>query len=66
PSKFDSSQLVDVYISVIGGKVGTTNLLAPKISPLVLSPKKIGEDMAKETTKSWNGTIKLTVQQAQQ
>ncbi|CAB4279266.1 unnamed protein product [Prunus armeniaca] len=63
PPKFDSSQVVDVYICVIGDKVGVASSLAPKISLLGLSPKKIGEDMAKETTKDWNGTIKLTIQQ---
>ena len=33
--------------------------------PLGLSPKKIGEDIAKETAKDWKGlrvTVKLTVQ----
>ena len=39
--------------------------MAPKIGPLGLSPKKIGEDIAKETAKDWKGlrvTVKLTVQ----
>lgn len=42
--------------------------LAPKIGPLGLSPKKIGEDLAKETAKDWRGlrvTCKLTVQNRQ-
>jgi len=42
--------------------------LAPKIGPLGLSPKKIGEDIAKETAKDWKGlrvTVKLTVQNRQ-
>ncbi|MBA0845748.1 hypothetical protein Goarm_022490, partial [Gossypium armourianum] len=42
--------------------------LAPKIGPLGLSPKKIGEDIAKETAKEWKGlrvTVKLTVQNRQ-
>ncbi|CAK9165179.1 unnamed protein product [Ilex paraguariensis] len=68
PPKFDPSQVVDVYVRVIGGKVGAASSLAPKISPLSLSPKKIGEDIAKETTKYWKGlrvTVKLTVQNRQ-
>lgn len=39
--------------------------LHPQIGPLGLSPKKIGEDIAKETAKDWKGlrvTVKLTVQ----
>jgi large subunit ribosomal protein L12e len=41
--------------------------LAPKIGPLGLSPKKIGEDIAK-ATKDWKGLrimVKLTVQNRQ-
>ena len=37
----------------------------PRSGPLGLSPKKIGEDIAKETLKDWKGlrvTVKLTVQ----
>lgn len=36
-----------------------------RAGPLGLSPKKIGEDIAKETAKDWKGlrvTVKLTVQ----
>ncbi|KAL4580425.1 hypothetical protein LXL04_016617 [Taraxacum kok-saghyz] len=65
PPKFDPSQVVDVYVRVTGGEVGAESSLAPKIGPLGLSPKKIGEDIAKETAKDWKGlrvTVKLTVQ----
>ncbi|PIA29103.1 hypothetical protein AQUCO_06200002v1 [Aquilegia coerulea] len=65
PPKFDPSQVVDVYVRVTGGEVGAASSLAPKIGPLGLSPKKIGEDIAKETAKDWKGlrvTVKLTVQ----
>ncbi|KAJ6863670.1 60S ribosomal protein L12 [Populus alba x Populus x berolinensis] len=51
PPKFDPSQVVDVYVRVTGGEVGAASSLAPKIGPLGLSPKKIGEDIAKETAK---------------
>ena len=39
-----------------------------QIGPLGLSPKKIGEDIAKETAKDWKGlrvTVKLIVQNRQ-
>ncbi|RRT43522.1 hypothetical protein B296_00056354, partial [Ensete ventricosum] len=68
PPKFDPSQVVDVYVRVTGGEVGAASSLAPKIGPLGLSPKKIGEDIAKETAKEWKGlrvTVKLTVQNRQ-
>ena len=68
PPKFDPSQVVDVYVRVTGGEVGAASSLAPKIGPLGLSPKKIGEDIAKETAKDWKGlrvTVKLTVQNRQ-
>ncbi|KAB5551995.1 hypothetical protein DKX38_009306 [Salix brachista] len=68
PPKFDPSQVIDVYVRVTGGEVGAASSLAPKIGPLGLSPKKIGEDIAKETAKDWKGlrvTVKLTVQNRQ-
>lgn len=42
--------------------------MATQIGPLGLSPKKVGEDIAKETQKDWKGlriTVKLTVQNRQ-
>ncbi|PPS07149.1 hypothetical protein GOBAR_AA13482 [Gossypium barbadense] len=68
PPKFDPTQVVDVFVRVTGGEVGAASSLAPKIGPLGLSPKKIGEDIAKETAKEWKGlrvTVKLTVQNRQ-
>ncbi|KAK8584553.1 hypothetical protein V6N13_138512 [Hibiscus sabdariffa] len=68
PPKFDPTQVVDVFVRVTGGEVGAASSLAPKIGPLGLSPKKIGEDIAKETAKDWKGlrvTVKLTVQNRQ-
>ena len=41
--KFDPSQLVEVYVRATGGEVGAASSLAPKIGPLGLSPKKVGE-----------------------
>jgi large subunit ribosomal protein L12e len=68
PPKLDPSQVVEVYVRVTGGEVGAASSLAPKIGPLGLSPKKIGEDIAKETARDWKGlrvTVKLTVQNRQ-
>ncbi|GFP86037.1 60S ribosomal protein l12-3, partial [Phtheirospermum japonicum] len=62
------SQVVDDCVRVTGGEVGAASSLAPKIGPLGLSPKKIGEDIAKETARDWKGlrvTVKLTVQNRQ-
>ena len=59
---------LQVYVRATGGEVGAASSLAPKIGPLGLSPKKIGEDIAKETAKEWKGlrvTVKLTVQNRQ-
>ncbi|PRQ22606.1 putative ribosomal protein L11/L12 [Rosa chinensis] len=63
--KLDPSQVVEVFVRVTGGEVGAASTLAPKIGPLGLSPKKIAEDIAKETAKEWKGlrvTAKVTVQ----
>lgn len=37
------------YLRATGGEVGASSALAPKIGPLGLSPKKVGEDIAKAT-----------------
>ena len=53
-----------MYLRAVGGEVGATSTLAPKIGPLGLSPKKVGDDVAK-CSKDWKGlriTVKLTVQ----
>ncbi|KAJ1562923.1 60S ribosomal protein L12 [Cladochytrium tenue] len=50
-----------------GGEVAGGSALAPKIGPLGLSPKKVGEDIAK-ATQDWKGlrvTVKLIVQNRQ-
>jgi large subunit ribosomal protein L12e len=68
PPKFDPTAILEVFVRATGGEVGAASSLAPKIGPLGLSPKKIGEDIAKETAKDWKGlkvTVKLTVQNRQ-
>lgn len=37
------------HLRATGGEVGASSALAPKIGPLGLSPKKVGEDIAKAT-----------------
>jgi len=67
PPKFDPTAIVEVYLRVVGGEVGATSALAPKIGPLGLSPKKIGDDICKSTA-DWKGlkiTVKLTIQNRQ-
>jgi len=64
PPKFDPTEIKIVYLRAVGGEVGATSALAPKIGPLGLSPKKVGDDIAKATA-DWKGlkvTVKLTIQ----
>lgn len=60
PPKFDPSEVKFIYLRAVGGEIGASSALAPKIGPLGLSPKKVGEDIAK-ATKDFKG-IKVTVQ----
>ncbi|CAH1106416.1 unnamed protein product [Psylliodes chrysocephalus] len=60
PPKFDPSEVKYVKLRCVGGEVGATSSLAPKIGPLGLSPKKVGDDIAKATA-DWKG-LKITVQ----
>uniref|UniRef100_A0A4D5RAI7 Large ribosomal subunit protein uL11 n=1 Tax=Scolopendra viridis TaxID=118503 RepID=A0A4D5RAI7_SCOVI len=65
--KFDPTEIKVVYLRAVGGEVGATSSLAPKIGPLGLSPKKVGDDIAKATS-DWKGlkiTVKLTIQNRQ-
>ncbi|KAL7443905.1 hypothetical protein ACHAXM_009562 [Skeletonema potamos] len=52
-----------VIMRTTGGEVAPASALAPKIGPLGLSPKKVGEDIQKATMdwKGLNVTVKLTV-----
>ncbi|KAI9505763.1 hypothetical protein GGI25_006303 [Coemansia spiralis] len=67
PPKFDPAAVQIITLRAVGGEVGASSALAPKIGPLGLSPKKVGEDIAK-ATKDWKGlrvTVQLTVQNRQ-
>uniref|UniRef100_G3U0U5 Large ribosomal subunit protein uL11 n=1 Tax=Loxodonta africana TaxID=9785 RepID=G3U0U5_LOXAF len=67
PPKFDPNEIKVVYLRCTGGEVGATCALAPKIGHLGLSPKKVGDDIAKATG-DWKGlriTVKLTIQNRQ-
>lgn len=58
PPKFDPNQELVVIVRAVGGEVAATASLAPKVGPLGLNAKKIGEDIAK-ATKDWKG-LKVT------
>ena len=67
PPKFDPNAVHFVCLRVTGGEVPGGSALAPKIGPLGLSPKKLGDDIAKATA-GWKGlkvTIQLRVQNRQ-
>ena len=49
PPKFDPNEVKVIHLRATGGEVGASSSLAPKIGPLGLSPKKVGEDIAKAT-----------------
>jgi len=67
PPKFDPNASQTIHVRVRGGKVGNPAALAPKVGPLGLSPKKVGEDIAKATA-DWRDlriTVKLVIQNRQ-
>ncbi|VDL95496.1 unnamed protein product [Schistocephalus solidus] len=65
--KIDPTAVTVVYLRVTGGEVAATSSLAPKLGPLGLAPKKVAEDIAKETQnmKGLRLTVKLTIQNRQ-
>ena len=67
PGKPDPNEIKLIFMRCTGGEIGAASALAPKVGPLRLSPKKIGEDIQKNTM-DWKGlkiTVKLIVQNRQ-
>eukprot|EP00388_Colpodella_angusta_P012081 GDKJ01030694.1.p1 GENE.GDKJ01030694.1~~GDKJ01030694.1.p1 ORF type:complete len:174 (-),score=58.66 GDKJ01030694.1:67-588(-) len=62
--KFDPNDIKIVTFRQYGGEVCSTAVLAPKIGPLGLNAKKVGEDCAKATAgfKGIKVTVKLAIQ----
>ena len=68
PPKMDPNEIKYVYVRVTGGEVPGASSLAPKVGPLGMSPKKVGDDIVKATAGEWKGlrvTCKLIVQNRQ-
>uniref|UniRef100_A0A336LAV7 CSON007837 protein n=1 Tax=Culicoides sonorensis TaxID=179676 RepID=A0A336LAV7_CULSO len=61
PPKFDPNEVKLVYLRCVGGEVGATSSLAPKIGPLGLSPKKVGDDIAKATVRGDKKSVPCNV-----
>mmetsp|Transcript_47601 Transcript_47601/g.137503 ORF Transcript_47601/g.137503 Transcript_47601/m.137503 type:complete len:166 (-) Transcript_47601:134-631(-) len=62
--KFDPNEVKIVKLRQYGGEQAPSSVLAPKVGPLGMSPKKIGDDIVKGTS-AWKGirvTVKLTIQ----
>merc|ERR1712157_597563 len=62
--KFDPNEVKIVTLRQYGGETAPSSVLAPKVGPLGMSPKKVGDDIVKGT-KAWEGirvTVRLTIQ----
>ncbi|CAO3592288.1 unnamed protein product [Absidia cylindrospora] len=68
PPKFDPSEVKIIYLRATGGEVGASSALGnPQDWSSRSFPKKVGEDIAKNT-KEWKGlrvTVQLTIQNRQ-
>merc|ERR1711964_611743 len=56
-----------VYVRQVAGEPAPSSVLAPKVGPLGMSPKKIGDDIVK-CTMAWKGIrvmVRLTIQNRQ-
>eukprot|EP00971_Amphidinium_carterae_P165554 3281782-Amphidinium_carterae.1 len=65
--KLDPNEVKIITVRQYGGEQAPASVLAPKIGPLGMSPKKVGDDIVKGTA-AWKGiriTVKLTVQNRQ-
>mmetsp|Transcript_14559 Transcript_14559/g.27099 ORF Transcript_14559/g.27099 Transcript_14559/m.27099 type:complete len:166 (-) Transcript_14559:28-525(-) len=64
PPKLDPNEVRIVVLKTVGGEIAAAVSLAPKVGPLGLSPKKVGEDI-RDATMDWRGIkvhVQLTVQ----
>merc|ERR1712106_363334 len=62
--KFDPNEVKVVCLRQYGGETAPSSVLAPKVGPLGMSPKKVGDDIVKGTS-AWKGirvTVRLTIQ----
>eukprot|EP00929_Paragymnodinium_shiwhaense_P003481 TRINITY_DN10400_c0_g2_i1.p2 TRINITY_DN10400_c0_g2~~TRINITY_DN10400_c0_g2_i1.p2 ORF type:complete len:193 (-),score=52.10 TRINITY_DN10400_c0_g2_i1:15-512(-) len=62
--KFDPNEVKVVKLRQYGGEQAPASVLAPKVGPLGMSPKKVGDDIVKGTS-AWKGirvTVRLTIQ----
>eukprot|EP01006_Ploeotia_vitrea_P038133 TRINITY_DN66214_c3_g1_i1.p2 TRINITY_DN66214_c3_g1~~TRINITY_DN66214_c3_g1_i1.p2 ORF type:complete len:166 (+),score=43.35 TRINITY_DN66214_c3_g1_i1:40-537(+) len=63
PPKFDPNEEKVITLVTVGGEMAAASALAPKVGPLGLNAKKVGDDIMK-ATKEWKGlrvTVKLLV-----
>ena len=59
PPKVDPNELKILTLKSRGGEPGAASSLAPKLGPLGLNAKKVGEDIQKETAKWKNIKVML-------
>lgn len=48
PPKVETGEARTVILKTVGGEIGAAASLAPKVGPLGLSPKKVGEDIKQQ------------------
>ena len=60
PPKFDPNDEKILYVRCVGGEPISTGTLGPKLGPVGLPAKAVGENIMKDT-KDWKG-LKITVQ----
>ncbi|KAL2919511.1 60S ribosomal protein L12 [Polyrhizophydium stewartii] len=67
PPKVDPNEIKYVVIRSTGGEVPGGSVLAPKLGPLGVPPKKAGDDIAKATQayKGLKVTVRLAIQNRQ-
>jgi len=67
PGRFDPTAVTYLIMRVPGGEPPAASVLAPRLGPLGMSPKKVGDDVAK-ATQDWKGigvTVRIAIQNRQ-
>ena len=55
PPKIDPNEVKFMKIKVFGGEAGPASVMAPKLGPMGLNAKAVGDSISKEGAAKWKG-----------
>merc|ERR1711939_383823 len=65
PPKVDPNEVRFIKLKVFGGEPGPASVMAPKLGPMGLNAKVVGESIVKEGSSKWKGIRIMVVLRCQ-